>query len=120
LHFPGPRGEVKKKGSVSPSTTLKSKSGRDAFSWAAKVGGKKIFFTRAACRLGIQLLLEKPDVVVPLVGLPYDLWVESQAKNVMYLAQRARKNSGATYRLLSYQQSKIMDWQDTLPLEERC
>lgn len=115
------RGErLKKTGSVSPSTTLKSRSGRESFRWAAKVGGRKKFFTKAACRLAIQLLMEKPDVVVPLVGLPYDMCVESQAKRVMHLAQRARKNSGAAYRFLSYQQSKFMDWQDTLPLEDRC
>ena len=65
------------------------------------------------------MLLLKPDVTVPLVGLPHDLWVESQAKVVKRLAQRARRNLGGSLRFLAYQQSKTMDWEETLPLEER-
>ena len=65
------------------------------------------------------MLLLKPHVAVPLVGLPHDLWVESQAKVVKRLAQRARRNLLGSLRFLAYQQSKTMDWEETMPLEER-
>lgn len=108
---------MRRTASVSPGTSLKHSAARKAFQWAADVGGGKFFFTLAACRKGVQLLLKKPDVVVPFVGLPQNLWVESQAKMVMKLAQRARKNSGASLRFWAYHQSKLMDWEDTLPVE---
>ena len=113
---------MKRTASISPGTSLKHVEARKAFQWAANiddVGGGKKFFTLAACRKGVKLLLEKPDVVVPFVGLPQNLWVESQAKLVMKLAQRARKNSAASLRFWAYHQSKLMDWEDTLPVEAR-
>ena len=108
---------MRRTASIAPGTSLKHVAARKAFRWAANVGGGKKFFTLAACRKGVQLLLEKPDVVVPFVGLPQNLWVESQAKLVMKLAQRARKNSGASLRFWAYHQSKLMDWDDPLPME---
>lgn len=110
---------LKRTGAICPSTTLKSSIGRKAFQWATQVQGRKKFFTTAACRKGVEMLLLKPDVVVPLVGLPHDLWVLSQTKVVKRLAQRARRNLGGSLRFLTYQQSKSMDWEETLPVEER-
>ena len=108
---------LKKTGAISPATSLKHVAARKAFAWAGHVGEGKKKFTLAACRRGVQLLFDKPDVVIPLVGLPHHLWVESQAKTVMRLAQRARKNCQASLRFLGYQQSKYMDWEETQPVE---
>lgn len=105
-------------GSLSPATSLKQKKGRKAFEWASDVGGGKKFYTLAACRLAVEMLLEDKQLVVPLVGLSHHTWVESQARTVMRLAQRSRKNSGASLRFLGYRQSKLMDWQETLELDQ--
>ena len=49
---------LNKTASISPATSLKHKAAREAFSWAARVGGKKKFFTLAACRKAVGLLLK--------------------------------------------------------------
>ena len=74
------------------------------------------FFTLAACREGVKLLLRKEGVEVPFAGLSMDAWIESQARIIMKLAARARTNSGSSsLRFQSYNQSKFMDWEETLP-----
>ena len=104
---------LNKTASISPATSLKHKAAREAFSWAARVGSKKKFFTLAACRKAVRILLSKDDVNVPFSGLPMDMWVEAQAKLIMHLAQRSRINSGSSLRFLCYRQSTIMDWEET-------
>ena len=89
---------LRKTGSVSPSTSLKTQSGKDAYRWAGAVGGKRVF-TLKACRMALVQLLQMPGVDVPLVGgLTRDQWVAQQAKYVMYFSQRARKNTLAVER----------------------
>ena len=102
-------------GAISPSTTLKSVAGRNAFAWASKVKTSSRFYTLAACRLAMQMLLKYPNVKIPIVGSDsLDLWVETQGKVVMHLCKRARKNSGSSQRLA---RKKSMDWDETLPME---
>ena len=92
---------LRKTGSISPSTSLKTRACKDAFRWAGDVGGKR-FFTLKACRLAVAKLLQLPGVEVPLVGgLTRAAWVEQQAKYVLYFSQRARKNSLAVQRARS-------------------
>lgn len=117
--LPDSGARLKRTAAISPGTSLKVVAARKAFKWAAKVGGGKKFFTLAACRKGVQLFLEKPHVEVSFTGLPRHLWVESQAKVIMRLAQRSRINSSAIFRFRGYKQSKLMDWDQTLPLEDR-
>ena len=108
---------LKRTAAISPASNLKCIAARKAFVWANYVGEKKKFFTMAACREAIKLLLGKDGVEVPFVGLSRDMWIESQAKVIMHLAQRSRMNCGSSLRFVTYRQSKLMDWQDTLPLE---
>lgn len=115
--LPDQGARIKKTGSLSPGTSLKSKDARASFQWAADVGLGKKFFTMAACRKGVQLFLSKPGVQIPFCGLPANIWVEAQSKHVMRLAQRARRNCGASLRFRAYNQAKLMDFQETLPLE---
>ena len=110
---------LRKTGAVSPGTSLKHVAAKTAFKWASHVGERKKFFTLAACRKGIQMLLSMPGVEIPFSGMSRGMWIESQAKIVMRLAQRARKNCGASLRFLTYHQSKIMDWEETQPIEDR-
>ena len=56
---------------------------------------------------------------VPLVGLSMDAWITNQAKLVLKLCQRARINSGSSFRFAAYRQSKIMDWDETQAIEAR-
>ena len=100
---------IKKTASISPGSTLKSNRVRKAFAWATNLEGRK-FFTMAACRKAIEHFLRKPDVLIPFVGLPQELWIESQAKQIMRLCQRARKNGSASCRFWAYHQSRMMDW----------
>ncbi len=111
---------LNKTASISPATSLKHKAAREAFSWAARVGGQKKFFTLAACRRAVGLLLNKDEVKIPFSGLPMDMWVEAQAKLVMHLAQRSRINSGSSLRFLCYRQSSIMDWEETQVQAGQC
>ena len=111
---------LRETGSVSPSSTLKCRAAKAAFEWASSVPHKKKYFTLAACREAIQLLAKKPDVHIPqVVGLPLELWLEQQAKIVLHLCQRSRKNSGSALRFQSYRQSCSMDWVETVPYEAR-
>lgn len=109
---------LRKTGSISPGTSLKHGEARRAFKWASYVGEGKKFFTLAACRKAVQLLLSMPDVEIPFSGMSKTVWIESQAKVVMRLAQRARKNCGASLRFLAYNQSKTMDWEETQVIED--
>ena len=107
---------LRKTAAISPGTSLKQHAARKAFKWAAHVGFGKKFFTLAACREGVKLLLRKEGVEVPFAGLSMDAWIESQAKVIMKLAARARTNSGSSsLRFRSYYQAKFMDWEETLP-----
>ena len=102
-------------GAISPSSTLKSVAGRKAFAWASRVKHSSRFYTLAACRLAVRMLLKYPNVKIPIVGTDsMDTWAESQGKLVMYLCKRARKNSGSTNRLA---RKTTMDWEETLPME---
>ena len=80
---------------------------------------KQNFFTLAACRLGVQQLLRYQNVDVPVLATtPKDTWVEQQAKLVMLLCSRSRKNCGsARLRTLSYRQVGLMDWDQTMPMQ---
>lgn len=115
--LPGDGRRLKQTASISPGTSLKHRQARDCFAWANRVGENKKFFTLAACREGVRLLLEKPMVEVPFSGMSRDMWIQSQAKVIMHLCQRSRINCGSSFRFMRYQQSKIMDWEDTLPLQ---
>ena len=89
---------LRRTGSISPSTTLKTEDGKSAFAWACDVGGKR-FFTRKACKMALERLLEMPGVTIPLVGgITRATWVEQQATILMHFSQRARKNSLAIGR----------------------
>lgn len=110
---------LRKTASISPGTSLKHREANKAFQWANQVRENQKFFTLAACREGIKMLLEKPQVEVPLVGLSMDAWITNQAKLVLKLCQRARINSGSSFRFAAYRQSKIMDWDETQAIEAR-
>lgn len=111
---------VRETGSISPATSLKNQRAKEAFSWAGSVQQCKRFFTEAAVRLGVSMLLEKKNVKIPIVGgLSTELWLQQQTKLVLHLCQRARKNFGSQYRFPAYRQSCTMDWQDTIPMEAR-
>jgi hypothetical protein len=110
---------LRKTASISPGTSLKHREANKAFQWANQVRENQKFFTLAACREGIKMLLEKPHVEVPLVGLSMDAWITNQAKLVLKLCQRARINSGSSFRFAAYRQSKIMDWDETQAIEAR-
>ena len=71
---------LRKTASISPGTSLKHREANKAFQWQIKYVRTKNFFTLAACREGIKMLLEKPQVEVPLVGLSMDAWITNQAK----------------------------------------
>ena len=111
---------LKETGSIAPAGSLKCLAARHAFQWASKVSEQSRFYTLAACRMGVKLLLEYPGVQVPLLGtIPLDLWIEQQAKMVMHLCGRARRNSGsATLRFPAYRQARSMDWEETLPMQD--
>lgn len=109
---------IRETGSIAPGLTLKSKGTRVAFQWAAGVKHKSRFFTLAALRSGVKRLTKMEGVIIPTVGVPFDFWVECQAKNLKHLCARARKNSGSTMRFAAYHQSSfgMTDWQETLPM----
>jgi len=106
--------------SISPAQTLKSLKARRAFEWASNVARQSRFYTMAACRLGVELLLGYPNVEVPILGtLSKDVWVQQQGKIVMHLCQRARRNSGsASLRFPAYRQSRSMDWEETQLMQD--
>lgn len=109
---------IRETGSIAPGLTLKSKRTRAAFQWAAGVKHKSRFFTLAALRSGVKRLTKMEGVIIPTVGVPFDFWVECQAKSLKHLCARARKNSGSTMRFAAYHQSSfgMTDWQETLPM----
>ena len=108
---------LRETGAISPATSLKNVRARRAFEWASHVSYQAKFFTLAACRLGVQQLLRYQNVDV-LATTPKDTWVEQQAKLVMQLCARSRKNCGsARLRTLSYRQAGLMDWDQTMPLQ---
>lgn len=114
---------IKETGSVAPGNNLKALKTRRAFSWVR--GGKfsRKFFTLASVRLAIQLLVDKKGLEIPVIpSLPYDSWLEQQARIVCHLCQRCRRNSGSVMRFAGYKQSQLstMDWAETVPLEVRC
>lgn len=102
-------------GSISPALSLKIHSARKAFEWAAEAPESSRFFTKAAVRRGIELLMRQDNVQIPhLAGLPYPLWLEQQTKIIIHLCHRSRKNSCAKYRFASSCQARrMMDWEDT-------
>ena len=110
---------LRETGSVAPATTLKAVVARKAFEWAGRVTQQRKFFTLASCRLAIKLLVDRKGVQYPQIpSLPYDCWVEQQAKIVCHLCQRCRRNSGSVMRFAGYKQSQLtMDWAETVPLE---
>ena len=110
---------LRETGAISPATSLKNVRARRAFEWASHVSYQAKFFTLAACRLGVQQLLRYQNVDVPVLATtPKDTWVEQQAKLVMQLCARSRKNCGsARLRTLSYRQAGLMDWDQTMPLQ---
>ena len=114
---------LRETGVIPPGTNLKQTRTSRAFSWVndIDVSCTRRFFTLAACQRGIEKLLEKPGVQVPVVhGIPHQLWLMQQTRLVQYLCQRARKTVGSSLRFPLLQQSRVMDWQDTLPLEASC
>ena len=111
---------IRETGSVAPANNLKALVARNAFAWARVGKQSRKFFTLAACRLAIKFLVEKKGVQIPQIpSLPYDSWLEQQARIVCHLCQRRRRNSGSVMRFAGYKQSQLctMDWQDTVPLE---
>ena len=107
---------LRRTGSISPGMSLKSTSARKAFQWATAAPGGQKFFSLAACRKAIRILMSMDSVTVPqLPGLPYELWLENQAKVVHHLCQRARRNFSfcSRFRFAAYRQSRSMDWEET-------
>lgn len=89
---------LRRTGSISPSTSLKTRDAKSAFAWAGGVGGKK-FITLKACKMALARLFGMPGVEVPLVGgITRASWVEQQSKILLHFLQRARKNSLAIGR----------------------
>lgn len=112
---------VKETGSISPASSLKHHAARKAFTWASKVAYNSRFFTHAACRLGVEKLLDNYNLEVPVLKQsPRALWVEQQSRIIMHLCARSRRNCGsAQFRSRSYRQLGVMDWEQTLALEAR-
>jgi len=110
---------LRETGSVAPATTLKAVVARKAFEWAGRVTEQRKFFTLASCRLAIKLLVERKGVQYPQIpSLPFESWVEQQARIICHLCQRCRRNSGSVLRFAGYKQSQLtMDWAETVPLE---
>ncbi len=107
-------------GCVSPASSLKCKVARSAFERATNVPNRKKYFTLAACRHAIELLILKDGAQPPsMAALPHNMWVEQQAKQILHLCQRARKNCGSAFRFPAYRQSCSMDWLETLEYEAR-
>ncbi len=77
------------------------------------------FFTMAACRGGIYHMMNTYKLDMPVLqGQSEQDWVESQAKTVHHLCQRARKNCGSSLRFAGYRQIRSMDWEETVPMFE--
>lgn len=113
---------LRETGAISPASCLKSKRARKAFKWVngASVPFQQRFFTLAAVRRAIQKLLKYHGVMIPIIPrLPQELWVEQQARLLLHLCQRARKNVGSSLRFSAYRQKAMADWQPTIPLEAR-
>lgn len=111
---------LRETGSISPAQSLKSLNARRAFEWASNVASQSRFYTMAACRLAVDLLLSYPNVEVPILAtIPKDMWVQQQGKIVLHLCQRARRNSGsASLRFPAYRQSRSMDWEETQLMQD--
>ena len=110
---------LRETGAISPATSLKNVWPRYAFEWASMFHTKQIFLPWLLFRLGVQQLLRYQNVDVPVLATtPKNTWVEQQAKLVMQLCARSRKNCGsAPLRTLSYRQAGLMDWDQTMPLQ---
>ena len=108
---------MRETGAISPANTLKSVKGRMAFEWAGQIQHRQKFFTKAACRLAVALLMKMPRVEPPSIyGLPRDVWEEQQSRVVLHLCQRSRKIFGSCLRFHGYHQA-LMDNVQTMPLQ---
>ena len=118
-HCISPNGgkRLRETGSISPGTSLKHGGARKAFSWCNFVPKETRFFTLASIRMAIKRLLVTQQLQPPCVaGLSFEIWLENQAKCILHLCQRSRKNCSAQFRFASYNQKRLMDFQDTMPM----
>lgn len=110
---------LRESGTIPPGTSLKQNKTRKAFEWVTelKAACANRYFTLAACQLAIEMMLKKPGVRIPHVGLPHNLWLVQQARLIKHLCRRARKSVGSRLRFTRLRQSRTMDWQQTVPMD---
>ena len=98
-------------GAIVPHGSLKSSSLRRRFSFAESLGNK--FVTLPVARRCVSHLEKKFFLQVPIIpGVTKQQWRESQARKIVRLCYRAKKNSKARANPKPSKPTKAMD--DTL------